>query len=105
MPKTFVQKYQKFQDMQEHLIHLKSELKIKEEQLLLLKKKISSFQEDILNARIINRDRWIGYNEIKFRLIDPPSELVFKPAEGSIDKVFGVVEVDEGEYMISPIKE
>ena len=105
MPKTFVQKYQKFQDMQEHLIHLKSEVKIKEEQLLLLKKKTSSFQEDILNARIINRDRWIGYNEIKFRLIDPPTELVFKPAEGSIDKVFGVVEVDEGEYMISPIKE
>jgi hypothetical protein len=91
--------------MQEQLLHLKSEQKLKEEKLQLLTKKIVSFQEEIVNARIINRDRWIGYNEIKFRLINPPVELVYKPAEGSLDKVFGVVEVDEGEYMITPIKE
>jgi hypothetical protein len=58
-----------------------------------------------LDARIINRDKWIGYNEIKFKLVDPPVELVYKPMEGSKEQVFWLVELEEGEYVIRPMSE
>jgi len=105
LPASFVKKYKQYQDIQEHLKALKKEKKQKEEMLQLLNGKLTTIQDDILEARVINRDRWVGYNEIKFKLIDPPMELVYKPAEGSQDKVFGLVEIDEDEYAILPVKE
>ncbi|MCD6191377.1 MAG: DUF342 domain-containing protein [Sulfurimonas sp.] len=105
MPESFVKKYKQFQKMQEHLKEIKEELAVKTDQLSLLTTRTVSFQDNILDARIINRGAWIGHNELKFKLVDPPIEVVFKPKEGSQDKVFGLVEVDEGEYEIQPVKE
>lgn len=65
--------------------------------------KTASFQDNIFDARIINRDRWIGHNEIIFKLIEPPIELSFKPQEGSPDKIFAVVETDEGVFEIQAV--
>lgn len=62
-------------------------------------------QDDILDARIVNRDKWVGYNEIKFKLIDPPIELIHKPAEGSKEMIFGLVQNAEGEYTIKAMAE
>ena len=105
LPASFVKKYKLYQEMQEHLKSLKKELKQKREMLQLFEGKLPTFQHDILEARVINRDRWVGYNEIKFKLIDPPTELIYKPSEGSQDKIFGLVEIDEDEYAILPVKE
>jgi len=105
LPASFVKKYKQFQEMQEHLKSLQKDYEMKNDELNLLSTQKGSLQEDIFDARIINRDRWIGYNEIKFRLVDPPMELVYKPAEGSQDKIFAVVEVDEDEYAIRPVRE
>ena len=88
MPESFVKKFKQFQKMQEHLKGIKQEYSVKIDQLNLQTTRTSSFQDSILDARIINRDRWVGYNEIKFKLVDPPVELVYKPAEGSSEKVF-----------------
>ena len=63
------------------------------------------FQESIFDARVINRDRWVGYNEIRFILVDPPMKLVYKPAENSKDMIFGLVELEDGEYAIKAVKE
>jgi len=103
MPESFVKKYKQFQRMQERLKELKEDYQLKQEKLNLLTTRTASFQDNILDARIINRDKWVGYNEIKFKLIDPPTELVYKPLEGSTDKVFGLVEVNEGEFAIRPL--
>jgi wyosine [tRNA(Phe)-imidazoG37] synthetase (radical SAM superfamily) len=105
MPESFVKKYKQFQKMQEKLQLLKEDYSMAEEKLNLLSKKSANFQEDIFEARVINRDKWQGYNEIKFRLIDPPQELVYKPVDGSHEHVFGVVEIEEGEYAIRPLNE
>ncbi len=104
LPASFVKQFKQFQEMQEHLKSLEQDYEMKNDELNLLSKQKGALQKDIFDARIINRDRWIGYNEIKFRLIDPPMELVYKPAEGSQDKIFAVVEVDEDEYAIRPVK-
>jgi len=105
MPAAFVHKYKQFQKMQTHLQELETSLSIKQERVDLLSSKTVSFQGDILDARIINRDKWNGFNEIKFKLIKPELELVYKPVEGSKDKIFGVVEVEEGEFEIQAMKE
>jgi len=105
MPESFVKKYKQFQNMQQHLKELKEEYAELQERLNLLTTRTASFQDNIFDARVINRDKWVGYNEIKFKLVDPPIELVYKPLEGSLDKVFGLVELNEGEYAIRPVKE
>ena len=105
MPSSFVNKYKQFKMIGEHLESIKQECTLKEDRLLLLTTKTASFQDNIFDARIINRDRWVGYNEIKFKLIDPPLELIYKPLEESQDKIFGLVEVDDGEFAICPVSE
>ncbi len=105
MPDSFVKKYKQFQSMQENVKNLKAEYEVTQDQLNLLTTRTSSFQDNILDARIINRDKWMGYNEIKFKLVDPPIEVVYKPMEGSHEQVFGLVQLDEGEYVIRPMSE
>ena len=105
MPESFVKKYKQFQNMQEHLKEIKIDSEVKTDQLNLLTTRTVSFQDNIFDARIINRGRWEGHNELKFKLVDPPLEIVFKPKEGSADRVFGLVEIDEGEYEIQAVKE
>jgi len=105
MPDSFVKKYKQFQKTQEHLKALEDTLSFKKNELEIAKSKTSIFQDDITDARIINRDRWIGYNEIIFKMVEPPINLVFKPKEGSSAKVFGVVEVDDGEFEIQALDE
>jgi hypothetical protein len=105
MPESFVKKYKQFQNLQEHLKALQQKHEVKLDQLNLHTTRTASFQDDILDARVINRDRWVGYNEIRFKLIEPKIELVFKPKEGSLEKIFGLVEVDEGEFEIQAMQE
>jgi len=104
MPESFVKKYKQFQKTQAHLSVLKKEYAQKSDQLKLLTTRTASFQDNIFDARIINRDRWVGYNEIRFKLIDPPMELSYKPQEGSSEKIFAVVEVEDGEFEIKAVK-
>ena len=103
MPDSFVKKYKQFQKIQEHLKALEDTLSFKKNELEIAKSKTSVFQDDIMDARIINRDSWRGYNEIIFKMLEPPVDLVFKPKEGSSAKIFGVVEVDDGEFEIQAL--
>lgn len=105
MPASFVKQYKKFQSLQKHLENIKKDCEQKNDRYILLTTKTSSFQDNIFDARIINRDRWVGHNELKFKLVDPPIEVVFYPKEGSIDKVFALVELEDSKYEIQAVKE
>ncbi len=105
MPESFVKKYKQFQRMQEKLVLLKKDEEQKNDQLSLLTTRTTSFQDDIFDARIINRGRWTEHNELRFKMVEPAIEVKFNPPEGSSDKVFGLVEVSEGEYEIQAVKE
>ena len=105
LPETFVKKYQQFQKTTEHLKHIQDEHHRKENQHTLLTTKTASFQDSIFDARIINHERWIGHNEIRVKMVEPPIELSYVVPEGSEDKIFGLVELNEGEYMIRAVKE
>lgn len=105
MPSSFVRQYNKFKKTKEHLDKIKKEYASNSDYLNLLTTKTASFQDNIFNARIINRDRWTEHNEIIFRLVDPPVEVSFKPPEGSRDKIFAIVESEDGTYKIEAVKE
>lgn len=105
MPQSFVVKYKEFQTLQAKHKELEENLAKKSDQLTLQTTRTASFQDNIFDARIVNRDRWIGYNEIRFKLVDPPMDLVYKPKEGSLEKIFGVVDLGEGLYEIQAMKE
>ncbi|EQB40423.1 hypothetical protein M947_01100 [Sulfurimonas hongkongensis] len=105
MPSSFIKQYNNFKKAREHLAKIKKEFSSKRDYLNLLTTKTASFQDNIFNARIINRDRWTEHNEIIFKLVDPPIEVSFKPPEGSHDKIFAIVESDDGKYKIEAVKE
>jgi len=105
LPASFVKKYKQFTHMQEHLKEIQQEFSVKSDQLNLQTTRTASFQDNIFDARVINRDRWIGYNIIKFKLVDPPIELVYRPQEDSTDMIFGLVELDDGEFEIQAVTE
>ncbi len=105
LPETFVKKYKQFQNMQEKLKNIKETQLVKKNELDIAKSKTSIFQDDIFEARIINRDRWHGYNELIFKMVQPKIDISYKPQEGSSGKVFALIEVQEGEYEIQAVDE
>lgn len=105
MPASFVKQYKQFQKVQEHLKGIKEEYAVKNDQLTLLTTRTASFQDNIFDARIINRDSWVGHNELKFKLVDPPIEVTYNPLAGSPEKVFGLVETEDGQYEIRTVHE
>jgi len=109
MPSAFVKKYKQFQAMFEHLENLKKELQEKNDRYNMLTQKHCSFQSDIFDARVINRDRWHGHNEVIFRLIEPKFEVNFLPPNAAKIEVLGLakeeIEEDEYDYFIKAIEE
>ena len=105
LPSSFVKKYKQFTEMQERLKNLQKEYELKNDQLNLYVSKTHTFQDNIYDARVINRDKWVGYNEIKFKLVDPHMELVYKPEEGSKKMIFGLVDLGDGEFKIEAMDE
>ncbi|MDD2652274.1 MAG: FapA family protein [Sulfurimonas sp.] len=105
MPASFVDKYKQHIKAQEHLDGITKEYQTKSDKLTLLNAKATSLQDNIFDARIINRDRWVGHNELIFKLIEPPIEVSYKPYEGSVDKIFAIVKMDDGMFEIRAVKE
>ena len=105
MPSSFVTKYKQFQQLQVQLEGRREAHSLKKSDLEIAMSQKSVFQSDITDARIINRGGWKGFNEIIFKLVDPPIDISYKPVEGSSGKVFGLVQIGEGEYDIQVIDE
>jgi hypothetical protein len=104
-PNSLVSQHQQLTKAQEYLKNIKDSYKIKDDECMLLTNKRASFQEDLFNARIINRDKWTDHNELIFKLIDPDIELSFKPKEGSTDMIFAIVKTEEEKFEIQAVEE
>ena len=105
MPDAFMQSFKQYKKLQQYLVELKNEENDKKENREKINIAIHTIQNNIYSARVINRDRWIGYNEIRFKLIDPAMDVVYSPREGSLDKIFALVKTEDDEYIIKAVKE
>lgn len=103
MPSQFVKKYKEFQAMYEHYESLKVELQEKKNRYDMLAQQHKSFQNDIFDARIINRDRWHGHNEITFRLIEPKMEVNFLPPSAAKMEYLALMKDENDEYYIKAV--
>jgi hypothetical protein len=100
MPVAFVQRYQQHQLFKEKLEALRNELKTREDQYAWLSEKHTALQAEIFEARVINHDRWHNHNEIIFKLITPPIEVLYVPSDDSEEKILGLYEDEDGEFSI-----
>ena len=105
LPEAFVNKYKQFNKITAHLEAIEKEYALKNDRCNILSNKTSSFQDNIEDARIINRDKWIGHNDIVFKLVDPPVRLSFSVPEGSPSMIFGIVETDNDGYQIQAVND
>jgi uncharacterized protein (DUF342 family) len=99
-PMAFVEKYQQFQHFKKKLDELREQFRIKSDISAQLGVKRTSLQDDIFDARIINHDRWRNYNEVIFKLIDPPMDITYFPVDGSDENMLGLHEDEDGEFTI-----
>ncbi len=102
-PSAFVEKYQQFQQFKKKLQDLQFQYKAQEDSLVLLSTDHTSLQNEIFDARIINHDRWHNYNEVIFKLIDPPIDVTYFPADNSDENVLALHEDEDGEFTIKVV--
>lgn len=105
LPEAFVKHYKQFQKVQMHLTELQTELEDKKAKRDRLNTTINAVQDNIFDARVINRDKWVGYNEIRFKLIEPPIDIVYTPVEGDENTIYALVKTEDDEYIIKAVKE
>lgn len=99
-PTAFVEKFQQFQQFQQKLEKLRTEHQEKLDHFTFLNEHHTALQNEIFEARIINHDRWHNYNEIIFKLIDPPVDITYFPSDNSEENILGLHEDEYGEFSI-----
>lgn len=100
VPAAYVQKYQQFQKLKEKITALQEEHTLKQDQYAYLSSHHIALQSEIFEARIVNHDRWHNHNEIVFKLIEPPIDVLHIPHEGSEESVLGLEQEESGEFTI-----
>jgi len=66
-----------------------------------LNQELIDLNTSVLNAKVICKSPWKEFNEVKFKLIEPPVEVSFLPKEGEKTEVLSLDSTEEGEYNIS----
>lgn len=102
-PTAFVEKYQQFQQVRQKIQELHDQYQEQLGALALLSTTHTSLQNEIFDARIINHDRWRNYNEIVFKLLDPPIDVTYFPADNSDESILGLHEDEEGKFTIKAV--
>lgn len=103
IPVVYAQKYQQFQLFRRKLETLREEHAKKVERFTFMSEQYTALQNEIFEARIINHGQWHNYNEIIFKLIDPPIDVTYVPVEGSDESVLGLHQDEDGEFSIKVV--
>lgn len=96
IPSTLIQKFKTCRVMQVHYKKLKEELEYKKGQYEKLDKRLSSSGPDIFDAKIIVNEPLRGFNNIIYKLNNPPREIELNTNESMRDKIFKLTEDEDG---------
>lgn len=100
IPVAYAEKYKQFQQFRQKLELLRQEYQEKRDHYAFISERHTSLQSEIHDARVINHDRWHNYNEVIFKLIDPPMDITYFPPDNSDEKILGLHEDEDGEFSI-----
>ena len=100
IPIAYVQKYKQFQEFKLKLDALRKEHQERLDHYAFISGRHRALQDEIFEARVINHDRWHNYNEIIFKLIDPPLDITFYPPDNSEGGIYGLHVDEEGIFSI-----
>lgn len=82
-PSLFIERYRQYLEEMKNARYLHDELDSIKTQMGNVQDEITLLQDAVMNAVIVNKDLWRNYNEIRFRLISPPKEILYVPPENS----------------------
>ncbi|QCD52587.1 flagellar assembly protein A [Campylobacter sp. RM16192] len=103
-PVTFIKKLREYQQLVHEYNNLLSEFEEKKSKITDLKDEIQAIQDGIFNSKVINYSNWREFNEIKFKLVDPPREISYVTRENEVARVLTIkkIENEDGEidYLI-----
>jgi chromosome segregation ATPase len=100
IPASLILKLQEQQDRIKEYNSLLKELKDAKIQNVLLHEQLEELNTSVLSAKVVNKSSWREFNEVKFKLIEPPVEVSFLPKEGETIKALSLGSTDEGDYQI-----
>ncbi len=95
---TFVIKYKQFTQMLAKAKALKSEFDEIKSALDDISHEVATFEDKLLDARLINHGIWKNYQSVVFRASGGKHECKYNPKEGSRSKAIGLFKVSDTEY-------
>jgi flagellar hook protein FlgE len=99
-PASLILKLKEHQDRIKDYNSLLKELKDAKIQNDLLHEKLEELNTSVLSSKVVNKSSWREFNEVKFKLIEPPIEISFLPKEGEMINAIALDSTDEGDYQI-----
>lgn len=79
--------------------------KNRKHQLATLNENLNSVQNQIFSSKIINRGIWKEFNELKFKLILPPVEIIYNTKNNEIIRVATLAQIGESKFEIKKSSE
>jgi len=101
---SFLIKIKQFQQLSEKIDAKNLECLEINSDLKLLETKLLTYQEMVLNARIVNRGEWKDFAEVEFHLLNPPQCISYYPKAGEKDQEIYLKKIDDDFYEIATKK-
>jgi len=98
--RAYVEKYKLFVKIINEAKELRDDIETMESKVGKLHDELTLIQDSVIHAKIKNSDIWRNFNEITYRLVDPPQEISFVPPEDADMPVLRLEMVGLDEYEI-----
>ncbi|MDX1808185.1 MAG: flagellar assembly protein A [Sulfurospirillaceae bacterium] len=82
-----------------------NDFKNRKQKLLALNEDLNSVQNQVFSSKIINRGIWKEFNELKFRLILPPVEVIYNTKDNEIIREATLVQKGDNKFEIKKSSE
>lgn len=104
-PVTFMKKLKEYQQLVNDYNEMLEEFKFKKEKFRHLKAELDVMQNGIFAAKVINRSSWLELNEVKFIVIDPPSEVAYTTKQNEMARVMMLERTNDDKFRIKKLND
>lgn len=99
-PANLTGKLKEYQQLVSEYNSLIKDFKDKKEEIRVLKDELEEHQAKVFSAKVVNHSAWSEFNEIRFKLIYPPIEIVHNTRKNEMSREITLEKTTEDEYEI-----